>query len=184
MAICAFYKRRRNHMQLISGHNGGQYLRLMAISATDLLGTVPLATFCIVSNAKLGIRPWEGWASMHSHYSEVRQVAGSTWKNVPEAATPLEMFRWSLVACAFVFFALFGFAVEAREQYYRLYKLLARHLSTPFAPHGAPHAYVVRSLYCSVPNHLGSLLLLQRSISPLCEEKRWRHESYHGPNES
>jgi pheromone a factor receptor len=146
MAICAFYKRRRNHMQLISGHNRGQYLRLMAISIIEMLFTVPLGTFYIVYNAKLGIIPWKGWASMHSHFSEVEQFAGFTWKNVPELAIPLEMFRWSLIACAFIFFALFGFTVEAREQYYRLYKLLARHiLTSSSAPHGAPHAYVVRS---------------------------------------
>src|ERR1700753_2142491 len=111
MAIYAFYKRRCNHMQLISGHNGGQYLRLMAISIIEMLCTVPLATFYIVYDAKSGITPWKGWASMHSHYSEVEQVASFTWKNV-RGAIPLEMFRWSLVACAFLFFALFGLAVE------------------------------------------------------------------------
>ncbi|KAF8491698.1 pheromone receptor [Russula emetica] len=169
MAICAFYKRRRNHMQLTSGHNGGLYLRLMAISATEMLGTIPLGTFCIVFDVKLGIRPWKGWANMHSHYSEVGQVAGFTWKNVPEMATALEMFRWSLVACEFVFFALFGFAIEAREQYYRLYKLLARCISTSSsAPHGAPLSYVVRSLCCSVLIHCGfyylSFAVLHQSL--------------------
>jgi pheromone a factor receptor len=156
MAIYAFYKRRRNHMPLISGHNGGQYLRLMAISTAEMLGTVPLGTFYIVVNARSGVTPWKGWASMHSHYSEVEQVADFTWKNVPEVAIPLEMFRWSLVACAFVFFALFGLAVEAREQYYRLYRLLARRICTSSSsPHGAPHAYVVRSLCCHRPDSSG-----------------------------
>jgi pheromone a factor receptor len=118
----------------------------MAISTIEMLFTIPLGTFDNVFDAKLGIRPWKGWASMHSHFSEVGQVAGFTWKNVPETATALEMFRWSLVLCAFLFFALFGFTVEAREQYYRLYKLLARHIITSSsAPHEAPHAYVVRS---------------------------------------
>ena len=157
MAICAFYKRRRNHMQLISGRNGGQYLRLMAISATDILGSIPLGTYNMVFDAKLGIEPWKGWASMHSHYSEVDQFAGFIWKNDPKTVTSLEMFRWSLVACAFIFFALFGFVVEAREQYYRLYKLLARCISTSSsAAHGAPHAYVVRSPCCSVLIHWSS----------------------------
>ncbi len=141
-------------MQLISGHNGGQYLRLMAISATEILGTIPLGTYYIVSDAKLGIRPWKGWASMHSNYSEVNQVPGVTWKNDPKIANLLEMYRWSLVACAFIFFAFFGFAVEAREQYYRLYKSLTRRISTSSSvPHGTPHAYVVRSLCCSVLIH-------------------------------
>ena len=161
-------------MQLISGHNGGQYLRLMAISTTEILCTIPLSTFIIVYNAKLGTIPWEGWASMHSHYSEVGQVAGFTWRNT-RAATSLELFRWLLVACAFIFFALFGFAVEARENYYRLYKLLARRISTSSSdPCGAPRAYVVRSLCCSVLIHWRSyhLFILQYSVITLCEEKR------------
>jgi hypothetical protein len=153
MTICAFYKHRRSHMRL-SGHNGCRYLRLMAISTTEILGTVPLATFYIVQNAKLGITPWTGWASMHSHYSAVEQVAGFTWKNDPQMAFVLEMFRWSLVACAFLFFALFGLSFEARERYYRLYKRINR----SSALHETPHAYVVRSLpvCCSVLIHWGS----------------------------
>ena len=185
MAICAFYKRRRNHMRLLSGHNNsGQYLRLMAISTTEILGTIPLATFYLVFDVKLGITPWTGWANMHSHYSAVEQVAGLTWKNNPQMALALEMFRWSLVACAFIFFALFGLSVEAREQYCRLYKSLARRISTSSsAPDGAPHAYVVHSRCLSVLIHWGLMLsILQYSISPLCEKKRWRHGSYHGPN--
>ena len=155
MAICAFYKRRRNHMQLISGHSGGQYLRLMAISATDILGAVPLATYILVFDAKLGIRPWKGFASMHSHYSEVNQISGLLWRDDPKLVISLEMFRWSLVACAFIFFALFGFAVEAREQYYRLYKLLAQCISTlsSSVAHGTPQAYVVRLLCYSILIH-------------------------------
>ncbi|KAI0274469.1 pheromone A receptor-domain-containing protein [Russula aff. rugulosa BPL654] len=187
MAICAFYKRRRNHMRLLSGHNNsGQYLRLMAISTTEILGTIPLGTFYLVFDVKLGITPWTGWANMHSHYSAVEQVAGFTWKNDPQLALALEMFRWSLVACAFLFFALFGLSAEARENYYRLYKSLARRISTSSsAPDGAPHAYVVRSRCFSVLIYWGSCcLFLQYSISPLCEKKRWRHESYHGPNGS
>jgi hypothetical protein len=163
MAICAFYKHRRNLMRLIPGHNGGQYLRLMAISTTEILGTVPLWTFDMVSDAKLGIIPWKGWASMHSHYSEVNQVAGVTWKSVPELALALEMDRWEIVAFAFVFFALYGFSAEAREQYYRLYKRIST-LSSPSVPHGTPHAYVVRSPCFSVI-HWGSLFMVYRTSS-------------------
>jgi hypothetical protein len=183
MAISEFYERRRNHMRLISGHNnGGQYLRLMAISTTEILGTIPLATFYIHQNVKMGITPWTGWANMHRHYSAVEQVAGFTWKNDPQLALALEMFRWSLVACAFIFFALFGLSVEARENYYRLYKSLTRRIRTSSsAPDGAPHAYVFHSRCFSVLIYWGSCyLFLQYSISPFCEEtrKRWRHGSY------
>ena len=131
----------------------------MAISSTEILGTIPLGTYFIVSYVKTGIVPWPGWARLHRHYSEVVQVPSSIWKNDPRASLGLELFRWSLVACAFLFFALFGLSDEAREHYYNLYRLLARRIgkSTP-APHGAPLACVVRFLCWSVLIHLGSRL--------------------------
>jgi len=142
MAIHAFYKRRRNHMQLISSASRGRYLRLMAISFVEILETIPFGTYYIVSNAKMGVIPWKGWAAMH--YSEVEQVAGFIWRDDPVVSLNLELFRWSLVACAFIFFALFGFAGEAREHYFHLYKSLARRIGkSTSTSHGAPLACVV-----------------------------------------
>ena len=179
MSICAFYMHRRNLTRSVSGHNNGpRYLRLIAISTTEILGTVPLGTFFIVHNVKMGITPWTSWANMHSHYSAVEQVAGFTWKNDPQMALGLEMGRWLVVACAFIFFALFGLSVEAREKYYRLYKSLTRRTSirtSSSASDGAPHAYVVRSRCFSVLVYWGSCCLFpQYSISPFCEETRKR----------
>jgi pheromone a factor receptor len=145
MAIYAFYKRRQNHMRLTTNANRSQYLRLMVISSIEILGTVPLGTYYIVSSAKHGVEPWKGWAFVHSHYSEVVQVAGFIWRNDPATTANLEMFRWSVVVCAFLFFALFGFAGEAREHYHCLYNTLARRLGkSTSTPHGAPLAYVIR----------------------------------------
>ena len=156
MSIYAFYKRRQNHMQLITNANRGQYLRLMAISSVEILGTIPLGTYFIVLNAEVS-SPWPGWAVAHSQYSEVTQVAGFIWKNDPHLYPQLELFRWSLVACAFLFFALFGFAREAREHYRLVYYSLARHIGklAP-APHGALLACVVRLECWSLHAHLGS----------------------------
>ncbi len=129
---------------------------MIVISSVEVFATIPVATFFIVSDAKAGFIPWKSWADTHNHYSVVYQVPGFVWRNIPGAALGLEVYRWALVASAFIFFSLFGFAAEAREQYYRLYKLLARLVSTSSALHGAPHAYVVRSLCRSVLIHWGS----------------------------
>ena len=102
-----------------------RYIRLMVISATEMLGTIPLATVYIVKSAKLGVGPWRGWANTHDHYSVVYQTPASVWKNDPYSVFVLEMFRWSLVLCAFLFFALFGFADEARQHYRRVYTSIA-----------------------------------------------------------
>ena len=132
-------------MQLISSANRSRYLRLMAISSFEILGTVPVGTYYIVSGAKTGVVPWKGWARMHSHYSKVVQIAGFIWRNDPVVSLDLELDRWSLVLCAFLFFALVGFAGEARGHYFRLYKSLARRIGKlTSTPHGAPLACVVR----------------------------------------
>jgi pheromone a factor receptor len=113
----------------------------MALSASDILGSIPLGTYIIVTSAKNGVAPWKGWAYIHSNYSEVGQIAGFIWRNDPGIANGLEMFRWSLVACAFVFFAFFGFADEARQHYRRLYTSIASRVGyATFTDHGLSHA--------------------------------------------
>ncbi|KAF8491701.1 pheromone A receptor-domain-containing protein [Russula emetica] len=144
--IYTFYKRESQCRQMMSstfGFSRSRYLRLIAISSVEVFATIPLATVIIAIDAKRGIKPWKSWADTHSHYSVIFQIAGFTWKNIPEVAMSLELYRWLLVLSALLFFALFGFAVEAREHYYRLYKSLARCVGYSMStgtPHGAPHA--------------------------------------------
>ena len=172
-------------MQLTSSANRGQYFRLMAISSIEILGTIPMGTYYIVSDARASVAPWEGWARMHSQSSEVVQVAGFAWRNDPKVFLDIEMFRWSLIGCSAVFFALFGFSSEAREHYYRLYKLFARRIGkSTSTPRGTQPACVARLPCWSFFIHLGSRhsFFLQYFVGPLCEGKQWRHK--HGPNES
>ncbi|KAF8468719.1 STE3-like pheromone receptor [Russula ochroleuca] len=149
-AICAFYKRQRQFKQMMSHSQGlsrGRYLRLMGISATGILGTIPLGTYIIVITAKEGVTPWQGWTATHSNYSEVIQIAGFIWRNDPGMANGLEMFRWLLVACAFVFFAFFGFTDETRQLYRRVYKSIASRIGcSRFIFHGPSYLCVVHSL--------------------------------------
>ena len=118
----------------------------MAISSVEILGTIPLGTYYIVASVKNGLEPWKGWAVVHSHYSEVIQIAAFIWRAEPQVVLALEMSRWSLVACAFLFFALFGLSDEAREHYCRPYNSLARRIGkSPSTPHKAPLACVPSS---------------------------------------
>ena len=107
----------------------------MALSATEILGTIPLGTYFIVANAKAGVKPWKSWADTHSNYSEVIQVPSIVWENDPYFAGCLGIFRWSLVACAFIFFAFFGFADEARQHYRRVYESIASRIGYSMSAH-------------------------------------------------
>jgi pheromone a factor receptor len=161
MTIYTFYKRHRQFKEIMSsnpGLNRSRYFRLMAISGVEICFTIPLATFLIVNNARNDVQPWRGWAYTHSDYSTVNQVAGFIWKSDPILHADFELFRWSLVLCSFVFFGLFGFADEARQNYRRVYTTLASRIGySTFTLQGSSHACVVYPL-CSV--HLGSMGLI------------------------
>lgn len=143
-----FYKCDRRFRQLMSSTHltRNRYIRLMVISATEMLGTIPLGTVWIVKAAKLGVSPWRGWTYTHENYSVVNQVPASIWKNDSNSVFALEMYRWSLVLCAFLFFALFGFADEARQHYRRVYTTIASGIGHSTATLlRSSQAYVVHS---------------------------------------
>jgi pheromone a factor receptor len=127
-AMYAFYQRQQRFKEIMASNSGlsrGRYLRLMILSSMDLLGTIPLSAYYIAKDAKSGMVPWKSWQDTHSHYHRVIQIPGFIWKNNRDSAQALEMYRWSLVLCAFIFFAFFGFAEEARQNYRRVFTSLA-----------------------------------------------------------
>jgi pheromone a factor receptor len=131
-------------MTLNPGLSHGRYLRLMILSSMDLLGTIPLSTFYIVMQANSGVVPWKSWDDTHRNYSRILQIPGFIWKNDRTVAQGLEMYRWSLVLCAFLFFAFFGFAEEARENYRRAFTSFASsscvgYLTSPYTFSASSH---------------------------------------------
>lgn len=159
--IYIFFKRECQLRQLMSSFPGlcrSRYIRLMAISAVEILGTLPLGTFYIVHNSKLGVTRWRGWAYTHENYSAVYQIPASIWKKDPNSVLALEMNRWSLVLCAFLFFAFFGFASEARQNYRRLYKSIATRIGySKSTLLRLPNAYVFNSLCVFGSDSWGSI---------------------------
>jgi pheromone a factor receptor len=148
-SVYALNKRQLQFKEMMSatpGLNRGFYFRLMALSSTDIFLTIPITTYFIVLDVKRGIIPWISWGDTHSNYSRVVQVPGFVWKNDSRGSQALEMYRWSLVLCAFVFFAFFGFAEEACQHYRLVYNSLARRIgyrTSSGSSNGLPHAYVV-----------------------------------------
>jgi len=132
LTIYTLAKRERQFSKILSSNrnlNRSRYIRLMALSGIELLGTIPIGTYVIVIISKEGVTLWQSWAKTHSTgvhpYSYIFQVPAHTWVNLPAFKNGLEMFRWLLVAFAFVFFAFFGFADEARQHYRLAFKSLA-----------------------------------------------------------
>jgi pheromone a factor receptor len=119
--IFIFRRRQAQFNELLSSNsnlNSNRYFRLMCLAAIEVICTVPLSIYEIYLNVTLGvISPWISWANTHAEFSRVDQIPAILWRNNPVLASSLELSRWLVVVCGFVFFAFFGFADEAQKHY-------------------------------------------------------------------
>jgi len=109
--------------------NQNRYIRLIALSASQILTTLPVALFSLYANAHyLTVHPWISWEDTHSNYSFVGQVPSFMWRANSVSQALLELNRWTVVVAAFFFFAFFGFAEEARRHYRKAYSFASSSL--------------------------------------------------------
>ncbi|KAI6095666.1 pheromone A receptor-domain-containing protein [Pisolithus sp. B1] len=117
----AFYKRRLEFSQLLTSNssmNVGQYVRLMALACIEMSSTIPISIIILcITNKAVPIQPWISWDNTHYDFSRVVLYPAVVWKSNPDYVASVEMTRWLFPACGFLFFALFGFAAEARKHY-------------------------------------------------------------------
>ena len=171
LTIRAFMDKRRQHKDLIPSSPNltyNCYWRLVALASVDFCFTIPLTVWAVVNDALLGIRPWVSWASIHSGYAQIIQVPRTALDQSPVATQGLELYRWSSVLCAFIFFAFFGFAEEARKNYRLLAFTVAKSLGcAAFAenvPSSDPHA-VDLSLHFAPPTTATQQTVLSKEDS-------------------
>jgi len=144
MSLRALFARQAQFNQFLASGTSltaSRYFRLMGLAMTDLLLSVPFGIYEIYSNATGGtIQPWKGWADTHFNFDRVNQYPAGLWRANPQSAVPLELNRWLIPACAFIFFSYFGFAEEARKNYWsawviarsRISKAIPRRREKPF----------------------------------------------------
>ncbi|KAI0702581.1 STE3-domain-containing protein [Earliella scabrosa] len=124
------HKQFREFIQTGSALTVSRYYRLMLLSITEIIFTTPLGIYQLYSNAIDGaLHPWLGWDDTHYNFSRVGQYPAVIWRANLNLLIPLEMSRWILPLCAFVFFGFFGFAEEAQ----RHYKMVLQFISDRFA---------------------------------------------------
>ncbi|TEB23044.1 putative transmembrane pheromone receptor [Coprinellus micaceus] len=116
-----FWLRRAQFTSLFSHSSGitaSRYLRLMLLAIADMLCTVPLGIFTLYFGVNDGrLRPWISWENTHYNFSRVVLVPAVFWRHDPNFEVSVELTRWLPVVCGFIFFALFGFAAEAKKVY-------------------------------------------------------------------
>ena len=131
LSLLAFARRRLQFNQFVNSSASsltlGRYFRLMALAMADVFLTTPLAIFSICLNASsIHPNPWISWENTHYDYSHVDQFPAIIWRSKPPVAMMMEFTRWVTPVCAFVFFAFFGFADEARKNYGKFFSWLSR----------------------------------------------------------
>ena len=126
-SIIHINRRRAKFNELLSSHtnlNSSIYMRLMCLAGVEAICTVPLGSLNLYFNIRVGIEPWISWEDTHYGFSRVDQVLGIFWRADPITRVSVELTRWFVVICAFVFFAFFGFADEARRNYRAIFRAL------------------------------------------------------------
>jgi len=99
----------------------------MALAMCDILLTTPLSIFTIWLNATVSpIQPWVSWEDTHYDYSHIDQIPAAFWRGNHTIVVIFEFTRWMAPLCAFIFFAFFGFADEAKKFYGRLFRMAIR----------------------------------------------------------
>lgn len=132
MTVRSFWLRRAQFMQLMASNSSlsvSRYFRLLALALVDMMFTVPLALVTIVHGIKQGLLPWISWEDTHFNFSRVVLYRGIVWRSDQLSHFAVEFTRWLPIFCAFVFFALFGFASEARKSYLNAFRVITKFIS-------------------------------------------------------
>jgi hypothetical protein len=126
-----------------------RYFRLMALALTEMSLNMPLGILAIVLNTRSKIEPWINWEDTHFDYGRVEQFPAVLWRNGSLEETQLELTRWLVPFCAFIFFAFFGFSEDARKRYTSVFKWIDGYARiSKLLPLKRTSRYVRSSIYC------------------------------------
>ncbi|KAH9911224.1 putative fungal pheromone GPCR, STE3-type [Fomitopsis serialis] len=121
LTLRGFWIRRMQFSELLSNNKAmtsSRYFRLMLLSCAEMCCTIPLGAYSIYINTDgVELSPWVSWSNAHFGFSRVVMVPAVDWTSDKPYLISVEMGRWIYPFSAFLFFALFGFAEEARRNY-------------------------------------------------------------------
>ncbi|KAF8707532.1 Pheromone A receptor, partial [Rhizoctonia solani] len=103
-----------------SGLTTGRYLRLIALSITEMLFATAMTLFILVVTVEdNGIRPWVSWDFVHADWMRVDQFAKIL---APQYFWDRYLLTWYIIPItSVIFFAFFGFGQEAKAEYVKYF---------------------------------------------------------------
>ncbi|KAI0668933.1 putative fungal pheromone GPCR, STE3-type [Trametes maxima] len=132
LTLRAFWIRRMQFQDVLSRSASmtvSRYFRLLLLACIDMACNVPLTVLNMyINNDGVNMSPWVSWANTHYNFSHVEQIPALFWRQNRAFVVSAELGRWIFPCCALIFFALFGFAEEARKHYSAVFWAVAKRL--------------------------------------------------------
>nr|AGL07721.1 pheromone receptor [Lentinula edodes]AWT58050.1 Pheromone receptor [Lentinula edodes] len=129
LTLRTFYIRRLQFTQIVSANSTispSRYLRLMLLALIDIMCTIPVGIYIIfIGLDGVPLAPWISWNDTHFDFNRVVLIPSAVWRSNTSNYTAVQINRWLPIVCAFIFFALFGFAEEAMKNYRRAFWFFA-----------------------------------------------------------
>ncbi|TDL26936.1 STE3-domain-containing protein [Rickenella mellea] len=92
------------------------YFRIVALACSSTFFAAPIGAIFVGMNLSF-LDPYRGWHDTHTFYYDISQVPFVQWQSFTPWLVMFEVHRWSKIACAAIFFAIFGFSSEALRAY-------------------------------------------------------------------
>ena len=116
LSIRAFYNRSNKTLIKDFNFDSNRYTRLIIFSVFDLLCGIPITLLYLYIDIT-ALVPFPGIKEEHYHFSYITQFPAVVWRATTLSELSVELNRWIIVWGAFVFFAIFGFTEESRNNY-------------------------------------------------------------------
>ena len=118
LSIHALCKRSKLNVTRDSNNNldSKRYIRLICFSAFDLISVFPITLLYLYINVRTFVN-MPDLIPEHYKISNVFQLPADLWRADVKIELCFELGRWITVWAAFVFFAIFGFTQESRNNY-------------------------------------------------------------------
>ena len=137
LTIIAFYKNSSQFNALMSTNSNitsNRFIRLMCLAGVEILFNIPISIYGISIQSRVPLNPYISWENVHFDFSHVEEIPSVIWRSNNLEETSLELQRWAIVFCAFIFFIFFGFADEARKNYRYAFQSVAKRVGLSTGP--------------------------------------------------
>lgn len=151
-----------------------RYLRLIAMSITEILWGTSLTALAMYDNISPGLRPWTTWDDVHSNFSRIGQYALVQFP--PNYLRQVFLFEWAIPASSFIFFLFFAFGEESMKDYRKVVGWIR---SQVFRQSNKDRSDIPPLRYVFVMGSFGGCILISihfQSASTCCYQHLLYHE--------